>query len=1454
MLRKGIIYIIILCVTFSSAFIIGYRVNQDNLVLDVIASDQIAIVNNDQVEQVNDQSYLFGDFFIDYLNNYSDDYDYVVTNSNDAKQGLINGKYGAEIVIPSNFTNSLLSYNDTKPVTAEVRYVVNSDLSENKYLELDHHISGTLDGFKTDLSYMYTYAIFDDLHFTQQNLNVIETNLEPILTFTDEVKSTDISDEYTLDLLDPEMQATLEDVDSSEINETLTNVQTQIDQSISATKTNVNNTLLAFSDDINLFTASGDEYKDGLSSSDASLAALVTDVQDYELPKLSEFDYTDKFTQIITNDLGNTVDYQELATSLNPLLEDSNNLKNAASTFNDDQIFTDFIGLVGARSNYYQSTKNIESCLAANVGDSEAQSCVNKYIGSYNSAYNSYNNYLQDLVDEASYHDQLSTYLTNFTGETSGRDNSESESTSETTDEEQTVMSTNVEKTKDKDDSTKIEKPEVEQVSKLTIDNVEIKTNENGLAMKDNALIDFDLACPETCNINIGVNDQVNIANYDLKLISGQNVGINAGANDIAISNLTTAHYQFMLNIERTEQATSSLSLLIDNQAHPITFKAAENEIEIEPNYSEEQITYTITNNSTTDLETLAITSSLYEQLTIKSVTTATNDQEYTLDGNSLEFTLAEPLVSGNSLEVVVNYSDFNNQALTVQDQLTVNDNSVATYLLLNELTVSSSMAIENSEQMSLENEQKLKLTYDITTENAYNLSALAFNLESSPANITINPDGIIMNLNGTEISTSATEDGGTVNLSLNSEQTLSGSNTIEITVPFTLSSDNLVEEDIITSSLKYLSSGEEQLPLNTSNQETVTLKHANLKKPKVNYVVDSSVCNNSIVNVKNCSFEAGDEISREIILENNNELAISNIEIKDDILSSDYFITSPDDADYTITSLNEQTAPEQLYQFETSESGNDLVYNLSIPANTQVKITQKLIVADNVVEETSFDNIITIDNQGSDQDIFTATSTLNLVPVQLAFTNLDVQDDNGDGIISPNENAIVTLEITNNAMRATINKQIIDLELDDLIDEVTVISVSDSSASNIRYNFSGNRLTINKKLVAGQSRQVKFNISFKDFTATSTLNGKVTFNLRKASDAKIDDDEVWNFTTDTLNYRQLALDLLQNESIHTNDNTNYQTAVESGNGLLASYNDFVNNFGQIDYIQTVVDQANNLAATVLDLDTANNLLGQIHSSGLATSETEEVSLANYPACQGSGQVACQMINLYNQIEVNMGVNNLVVKKGTKDFETSTEEASEQVTSITEQISGDTAALEEDFAAIKANEKPDDIDLSNVESAVVDVATSLNDTAQTQKDNFQTYEQQQAEYFTQNEQQISEYVNELTNDDTYQQMANDFLVDETARQTVNSQIIDSTQEILPNSTTNGMANTDLYSFLVAPYDYSNEEFTDLDTDTGAITKASENNKATILKMVIAVLGLIIVVAMAIYVIKYRDKE
>ncbi|KAF5089349.1 ABC-2 family transporter protein [anaerobic digester metagenome] len=89
---------------------------------------KVAVVNEDMGSKFNGTQYNMGNEFVDELKN-NTNFDWQFVDRKTALDGLKTGKYYAVLIVPGNFTESLLSIKTSDPHEAHMEYIVNDKLN-----------------------------------------------------------------------------------------------------------------------------------------------------------------------------------------------------------------------------------------------------------------------------------------------------------------------------------------------------------------------------------------------------------------------------------------------------------------------------------------------------------------------------------------------------------------------------------------------------------------------------------------------------------------------------------------------------------------------------------------------------------------------------------------------------------------------------------------------------------------------------------------------------------------------------------------------------------------------------------------------------------------------------------------------------------------------------------------------------------------------------------------------------------------------------------------------------------------------------------------------------------------------------------------------------------------------------------------------------------------------------
>lgn len=173
-LKKFICRFIVILLIFLGGYSFGkgiiFSPEQDNAENIRINTDMIAIVNADQGVQINGEQINYAALLMAAL-----DENYSMENLEAAKKGIENGTYAAYILIPSTFSESVISLNST-PKQAKIEYVINPFLTEERKIEAIYNVVNFEHIINCKMSYMYIASILEEFHSAQDAAQTIMTN------------------------------------------------------------------------------------------------------------------------------------------------------------------------------------------------------------------------------------------------------------------------------------------------------------------------------------------------------------------------------------------------------------------------------------------------------------------------------------------------------------------------------------------------------------------------------------------------------------------------------------------------------------------------------------------------------------------------------------------------------------------------------------------------------------------------------------------------------------------------------------------------------------------------------------------------------------------------------------------------------------------------------------------------------------------------------------------------------------------------------------------------------------------------------------------------------------------------------------------------------------------------------------------------------------------------------
>lgn len=149
--------------------------------------DTIAIVNLDTGVEVGGERVFYGANLIAIAKD-----NFIQTNMKDAQDGISTGKYAAYIIIPSNFSECVVSLNST-PQEAHIEYALNLNLNETSLISAVSNVEEFYQKITDEISYMYTSSILSSVHTMQDSSVIIMNNDARDTAALQSIRATDLT-------------------------------------------------------------------------------------------------------------------------------------------------------------------------------------------------------------------------------------------------------------------------------------------------------------------------------------------------------------------------------------------------------------------------------------------------------------------------------------------------------------------------------------------------------------------------------------------------------------------------------------------------------------------------------------------------------------------------------------------------------------------------------------------------------------------------------------------------------------------------------------------------------------------------------------------------------------------------------------------------------------------------------------------------------------------------------------------------------------------------------------------------------------------------------------------------------------------------------------------------------------------------------------------------------------
>ncbi|EKJ3581586.1 TPA: type VII secretion protein EsaA [Enterococcus faecalis] len=175
-MKKNLRYLLtVLASLMLLLFFIHLGFKDDNVTRssnDQTTKMQYALVNEDRGANFEGKHYVLGSDFVTLINKDTTNR-WETTTRNIATAGVANGQFDAQIIIPQDFSEKLLSLQAVNPEQASVEYQVRDGKNELTNQAIQDKVNAILKDFNQRVIQMYFSSIVENLVAAQQNVNRI---------------------------------------------------------------------------------------------------------------------------------------------------------------------------------------------------------------------------------------------------------------------------------------------------------------------------------------------------------------------------------------------------------------------------------------------------------------------------------------------------------------------------------------------------------------------------------------------------------------------------------------------------------------------------------------------------------------------------------------------------------------------------------------------------------------------------------------------------------------------------------------------------------------------------------------------------------------------------------------------------------------------------------------------------------------------------------------------------------------------------------------------------------------------------------------------------------------------------------------------------------------------------------------------------------------------------------
>lgn len=1487
---KRILYLMVIVI----AFVIGGEVNINFESSPLISSGKIAIVNNDQKVEYQDSTLAFGDELVKQINNTDTNFKYETVSGETAEKGMSSGKYDGVITIPSPLSTSITSVDSEKPISTHIDYEISSQINTRRANEAENEIENILFNFQYKISYMYIYAIFDSIHTAQEGTGTIEQNQLPIYEFLDEIGAINILDNHTYELEEINTDS-IEQIDLSDEYDSLSGLVSQyaakLGDNVSIFQTANDEASQVINNQIEVFEESSKELEKQLSNMDNALANIVSNNEQYTSEDYSITNSKEQIQGAIDLYLSQLIDLNKINSDNQKLVDDVKELEPAISSLSKNVTYKFLQAMIVSRYNYYNAMGSVDSCLNSGA----TSDCLDENMGSLESKYTDYQNYIKEFKNESDYYTSIAYYLNQSMTD---------EKTKEAKVSDKPLTFTSNIKNNKNNTSENISPVSEEKEQNDEDILVSTKTYDSGLNDQFQIALTVDNTKANLEEITIGytMNNLSSVSVID-------NPDVIVNDNQIVIENAKPITYNVILEAKVSDDTGEASIMFDDNQSTTATIGARELNLNVEANIEDSEINLNF-DYVNVDSEDITIDcpqlESIVSNINVDSDKVTLNENGFTIvsseldEGEELQFTISAELVetTPNEIEYTINGSSYE-------------------YLVSAAEPISSDVSLEvDSESIEPNEQTRLEIELNDLVLNDENLEDIQFELSSKPVffsdlnieSLKVNGDTIegsglqgdgeqyiIPNIN--YVSTNQVDSGYQFDIQLVLNATASSEFTNEMfayqssDIDYNLSLSNVYANE---TNVNMIENSEYVSEVNSP----ISIAIGNVSMDEVEYEVDGNVCDSDTSNLSECNFEGGESITRSVTITNTGDSAASAVNLVESFDSTSfeygaetkYQLKPIDDAEIA-GSVDEYY---EMYSSGEAETSNGKSFDLTIPANSSLTITDELEISESITSESN----VTV-NQNLYQfkedeaaPLFSSEQSLRIKPLNLEVTNITGEQVSPDGVITSGESVKVDFSIENMSSRVVSKKQnvVIDNSYGGIVDNIDVISIEDSSWNDITdysvgTNLDAYAIQTNYDLSPGDSINYSLKYTFGDVPEASGAQNLVvsTYLLESDSSTPATPNNSYEYYLSTASYLELAKSQLANDDVVTGQ-TYSQAKAETSEvkesqatikQKLSKIQKYIGNF--TDHIKTINEMTTESNKKLKSMKIKLNKFGL----GKETSDDDD-PLAVYDYCQGNNELSCQIFDIYNNIY-----------NSESEAKTYLENLLNSIDPNSEQVTGNVANDGEN-ADLPANVGPylngyncDDSEtceqpgiwqlLDNQEQNVQSLADGISDIFDTDLDSVSSDEyggqlqsttqdineemketevknnqifDEKIEVYSNNASAVMDYLDEVKEDDSYERAIKAYKNDEDARQQITFEILNNISGLMPNTYLDGMPNKNIYSFIAHPLSIkqlrgANNGETESDnseTNSSVISEVSGNHSYTLLFVLfLIVIGVLIVI-------------